>query len=107
MEWLWGLVLGILLGIVGWFAGRASLSRRLETLRNERETADRGWSDGELARRERNQLAIAEKRRLSSWVIVNDGSLQQLTETIDQRWSSLLSRQAELTTNPRCLSTER
>ena len=72
-----------------------------------RRAADRGWSDGELARRERNQLAIAEKRRLSSWVIVNDGSLQQLTETIDQRWSSLLSRQAELTTNPRCLSTGR
>jgi dephospho-CoA kinase len=72
--------------------------------RRRQRTAARGWSEGELARREENQLAIAEKRRLSNWVIANDGSLQQLTETIDRRWSSLLSRQALPTTNPRCPS---
>ncbi len=64
--------------------------------------AARGWSTDELQRREKRQLCIAEKRRLSNWVIVNDGSLPQLTETIDDKWSSLLSRQTELTSNPRC-----
>ena len=72
--------------------------------RRRQRAAARGWSDGELARREENQLAIAEKRRLSNWVIANDGSLRQLTDTIDQRWSSLLGKQAELTIDPRCPS---
>ena len=60
MEWIWGLVLGILLGVVGWFAGRASLSRRLESLRNEREAADRGWSEEKL-RREAEAVSAAER----------------------------------------------
>lgn len=51
--------------------------------------ARRGWDESELRRREANQLEIAEKRRLSNVVIDNNGTLEQLRETIDSLWSSL------------------
>lgn len=46
----------------------------------------RGWSPEELQRREANQLNIQEKKRLSSVVINNSGSLEELNETIDEKW---------------------
>jgi dephospho-CoA kinase len=59
-------------------------------LRRER-AARRGWSQTELERREANQLDIKEKRRLSNVVIDNNGTLEQLRETIVTLWSSLES----------------
>lgn len=52
----------------------------------------RGWDDDELRDREANQLDIEEKKRLSTTVILNNGTLEQLFETIDRLWSSLLQR---------------
>lgn len=69
--------------------------------------AARGWSPDELLRRENNQLPIEEKRRLSNFLIRNNGSLLQLAETIDARWSSLIRRHGELPTTEHCLSDHR
>ena len=62
----------------------------------------RGWDDDELRDREANQLDIEEKKRLSTTVIMNNGSLEQLYETIDQLWSSLLKRHGREIEDPHC-----
>jgi dephospho-CoA kinase len=49
--------------------------------------ASRGWSAAELVRRERRQLGIAEKRRLSTDLIENRGDLHQLRRVVDRLWS--------------------
>lgn len=51
---------------------------------------ERGWDRDELQRRERNQLPIQEKRQLSSVVIDNHGSLENLRATISDLWSSII-----------------
>lgn len=63
----------------------------------------RGWGELELQRREKNQMDIAEKRRLSNVVITNDGSLQELADTIERLWSSLSGRHAEHPGDKHCL----
>ncbi len=63
-------------------------------LRAQRAAA-RGWDDAELKRRDDNQLSIEEKRRLSTQVLINHGSLDQLADTVNQRWSSLLERNTQ------------
>ena len=63
-------------------------------LRLER-AKDRGWTAEELSRREANQQDIENKKRQSSVVIDNSGSLEQLYETIDQRWGLLIQRQRD------------
>lgn len=57
---------------------------------------ERGWETGELDRRESNQLDINEKKQLSNFVIINDGSIEELQATVDQLWNSFLSRNTEL-----------
>ena len=44
--------------------------------------ATRGWADDELARRERNQLPIAEKRRRADHVIDNSGPLENTESAV-------------------------
>lgn len=61
--------------------------------RNQR-VQQRGWDAGELRRRESNQLAISKKKQLSSLTIENNSSLEELRETIDQRWSFIVKRLA-------------
>ena len=56
----------------------------------------RGWDESELARRESNQISIEDKKRLSNVVIENNGTLEQLHETLDRLWRSLKQRQREL-----------
>ena len=46
--------------------------------REQRATASRGWSPGEVARREQSQLALAEKQERADHTIVNRGSLEDL-----------------------------
>ena len=46
--------------------------------REQRATASRGWSPGEVARREQSQLALAEKQERADHTIVNRGSLEEL-----------------------------
>jgi dephospho-CoA kinase len=59
----------------------------------------RGWDDAQLADREANQLDIEEKKRLSNHIIYNNGSLEQLHQTVDRQWSSLQERRNELINN--------
>jgi len=54
-----------------------------------RRVLGRGWSADELDRREAAQLSLAEKRRRSSIVIVNDADLATLRERVHQALSSL------------------
>ena len=49
----------------------------------------RGWDKGELDRRESNQLAIVQKKRLSSVFLSNDGTLGELYEKVDSLWQDL------------------
>lgn len=63
----------------------------------------RGWDEQELRRREANQLDMEEKKRLSSVLIYNNSTLEELHETIRRRWSSFMRRQNELIQNSHCL----
>lgn len=51
--------------------------------------AKRGWTIEELRRRERRQLEIQEKRRLSTHVIENTGSRDQLLHYTELLWGAL------------------
>ena len=62
-----------------------------EKIRIDRVRA-RGWTPEQLQAREKNQLNIAEKKRLSTRVILNNGTLTELNETISTLWISLLRR---------------
>lgn len=53
--------------------------------------AARGWTDEEFARRERSQLSVEEKRRRSTDVIPNAGSLDELAEQVAHFWQRLLA----------------
>lgn len=44
--------------------------------------AARGWSPAELARREQRQLPWEEKRRRSTWVIENNGTIDELRDRV-------------------------
>ncbi|TWT67348.1 dephospho-CoA kinase [Allorhodopirellula solitaria] len=57
--------------------------------RHEQLLAARGWDAAELARRERRQLSWSEKRRRSSWVIQNNGDVNDLREQIVDMLSQL------------------
>lgn len=52
--------------------------------------ADRGWTAQTLQRRTARQLHVDEKRRLSSVVIHNHGTLEQLRLQIATRWPQLI-----------------
>ena len=49
----------------------------------------RGWDRDELIKREANQMGIDEKAERSTTVIQNDGSLEELRETVNRLWGSL------------------
>ncbi len=65
---------------------------------------DRGWDKGELARREANQVDIEEKKRLSNRIIINDGTLDELHQSVERLWTTFLSRNLEHAppTSPHC-----
>ena len=48
--------------------------------------ASRGWSEGELERREKHQLALSEKRARASNVIENSGSADETREQVQSLW---------------------
>ena len=52
--------------------------------RRQRAMARRGWSEGELARREAHQIAPDEKRRRADAVIVNDGTEAELRRSVGE-----------------------
>jgi dephospho-CoA kinase len=53
-----------------------------EGAREHRARAERGWPEGEVARREAAQLPLGEKRRRAQHVIPNNGSLQDLERSV-------------------------
>ncbi len=58
---------------------------RLERVRRER-----GWSEGELARREETQLSLDRKRARAHHVIVNDGDLDALAAEVSRTLQGIL-----------------
>ena len=67
--------------------------------------AERGWDDAEMRRRESNQLPIAEKARRSGRVISNQGTLQELTESVKALYVSLETSNRESPHDPgHCLT---
>jgi len=59
----------------------ASLPIRLQRARK------RGWADGELQRREKLQTPLSEKRRLSTFVIQNDGDSEFTARQVKAFWN--------------------
>ncbi|MEX0331279.1 MAG: DNA recombination protein RmuC [Puniceicoccaceae bacterium] len=60
MEWLLGILLAVLLGIIGWFGGRQSMVARVEALREERDESRRKHAE-EQTRRELEAKAAEER----------------------------------------------
>lgn len=77
-----------------------------EDIRIER-VRSRGWTAEQLRAREKNQLDISEKTRLSTRVILNNGTLNQLNETISTLWSSLVRRHSASSDTAHCLDPTR
>ncbi|MAI70022.1 MAG: dephospho-CoA kinase [Rhodopirellula sp.] len=63
----------------------------------------RGWTPEHLQAREKNQLNIAEKKRLSTQVILNNGTLTELNDTISTLWSSLATRHSAASDPDHCV----
>lgn len=80
MEWIAYGVVGILVLAVGYFAGRMSLGRPLEVLREERDAARRGHAE-ESTRRELEGKAAAERLE----------ELKQLREKFESTFKALSS----------------
>jgi dephospho-CoA kinase len=57
----------------------------------QRFAAERGWEADELARRESNQVSLAEKQAAATHVISNHGSLKELLEATDRIFHDLRS----------------
>ncbi|MGB0761844.1 MAG: dephospho-CoA kinase, partial [Rubripirellula sp.] len=70
--------------------------------RSER-VKSRGWNRQQLQAREKNQLDVAEKKRLSTHVILNNGTLTELNETIGRLWSSLVQRHSAASDTGHCM----
>jgi dephospho-CoA kinase len=62
-----------------------------EENRERRAIEDRGWPVGEVARRERHQAPVEEKRRRADLVIENDGSAEDLREAVRALWERLIA----------------
>lgn len=56
-----------------------------------RVAADRGWSEAELIRREKNQLPLETKRQRSDYVVRNDGSLADLRRHVQSALDQILA----------------
>ncbi|MEZ5976913.1 MAG: dephospho-CoA kinase [Planctomycetota bacterium] len=65
--------------------------------REARAQRDRGWPPGEVARRERTQIAQDEKRSRADVVLANDGDLSDLREAARRLRRRLLDRPARRT----------
>ena len=68
-----------------------------------RRVVTRGWDSSQLRAREKNQLEIEQKKRLSTHVILNNGTIADLGGTINVLWSSLLDTHASTTDQGHCL----
>jgi dephospho-CoA kinase len=60
-----------------------------ESLRTERAVRDRGWSAGEVGRREGHQLSAEEKTARADVVIPNTGTREDLRRRVGELWVRL------------------
>jgi dephospho-CoA kinase len=60
-----------------------------ERVRDARAVAERGWPSGEVARRERTQMPLSQKRARADFVIENQGSTQDLRREVERVLGSL------------------
>jgi dephospho-CoA kinase len=67
----------------------------------------RGWDEQQLRSREASQMEIETKKQLSTRVIMNDGTLEQLFETIDSYWRSLDRRKPTDVPESHCFQQDR
>lgn len=67
--------------------------------------AQRGWSIDELKRRERRQMAIEEKRRLSTHVLENAGTREDLLHYTELLWGELRHATATSSMPPALIDT--
>ncbi len=57
-----------------------------EATREERAIFTRGWARGEVARRQKHQLALDEKRKLAQEIIDNNGTLDDVQRQVNDIW---------------------
>lgn len=55
-----------------------------------RRALSRGWTAEMLAAREASQADVAEKQKLATHLVSNQGTLEQLNETVRQFWNSAI-----------------
>ena len=60
-------------------------------IRRQRVMQNRGWVDGELEKRESNQLSIEEKKSRSDYTIDNSGTLDEASQSLDKILSRIVS----------------
>jgi dephospho-CoA kinase len=58
--------------------------------RRELWAAERGWSPGELARREMSQTSLQTKRDRADFIVDNSGTLEQTMAQVRQIWQQIL-----------------
>ncbi len=64
--------------------------------------AKRGWSDQQLRDRELNQLDIEDKKKLSTHLINNDGTIHELHQTVERLLQELIERHPERISDNHC-----
>ncbi|MCA8912256.1 MAG: dephospho-CoA kinase [Planctomycetes bacterium] len=65
-----------------------------EASREKRAANTRGWGQGEVARRQANQLSLDEKQRRADVVIHNNGTLEELDRQVEEVWHTYVERSA-------------
>lgn len=60
--------------------------------RRQRVTQERGWSDGELERREKSQKPLDTKRGKADYIIVNSSGLEDLCARVEKLLSDVLAQ---------------
>lgn len=65
-----------------------------EASREQRAANTRGWGQGEVARRQANQLRLTEKKRRADVVIHNNGTLEDLDRQVHEVWQTHVESQA-------------
>lgn len=59
-------------------------------VREQRARERRSWAEGELERRERRQLPVADKRAMADAVVRNDAGIPEAEGDVERFWSSLV-----------------
>ncbi|MDZ4772962.1 MAG: dephospho-CoA kinase [Planctomycetota bacterium] len=62
------------------------------SLRDRRAVSGRGWASGEVARRERVQMSLAEKRARADHVLANDGTRDELEAAVASTLRAIAGR---------------